>query len=73
MILDVKSNELNAIFTNNNATMWYNIYMRMGSLWETRNKIGVALETKLIDSYSNIYKIQALSRKYYTIYNYYHL
>ena len=60
MILDVISNEQNAIFTNNNSTMWYNIYMWMSRLWETRNNIGVALETKLIDSYSNIYKIQLL-------------
>ena len=64
MILDVISNEQNAIFTNNNSTMWYNIYMWMSRLWETRNKIGVALETKLIDSYSNIYKIQLLKILY---------
>ena len=44
--------------------MWYNIYMWMSRLWETRNKIGVALETKLIDSYSNIYKIQLLKILY---------
>ena len=61
MILDVISNEQNAIFTNNNTTMWHNIYMWMG---RSRNKIGVALETKVIDSYSNIYKIQLLKILY---------
>ena len=65
MILDVISNEQNAIFTNNNTTMWYIFICGWACrLWETRNKIGVALETKLIDSYSNIYKIQLLKILY---------